>query len=178
MFQRMLLVGMMLIVVTACSTQMQGAAQQSKKGPSDAEITALLASANEHYYYVLSGGNLAGKIEETAYNGTPYRYLGDDLSTLAKVQKYLEETFTPETANQILTELKIVEIASRAAQPNADGGSLLDWNRAKLDVISANETSIIYHATVPLGDTGESVEEEVTIQHLDGAGWRVSMGVK
>jgi hypothetical protein len=57
---------------------------------------------------------------------------------------------------------RFIEYKGKLAQPNADGGSLLDWDKAKGKLIYTKKDVRLYEFSVPLGETGEHSKEKVT----------------
>jgi hypothetical protein len=140
---------------------------------SDGMVRALLIDANSHYWHVVSGGNSEGEIQSFDYKGKDYRYLGEDIGTMEKLFTFLKEVYTLEAAQSLIQELQIVEMNGKTAQPNADGGSLLEWSSAAIKLINETEIEKTYHVTVPIGDSGESEGFQVKIQFVPDQGWRV-----
>ncbi|HWO98321.1 MAG TPA: S-layer homology domain-containing protein [Bacillus sp. (in: firmicutes)] len=141
---------------------------------SDGMIRALLIDANSHYWHVVSGGNTEGEIKSFHYKGKEYRYLGEEIGTMAKLLAFLKEAYTTEAAQSLVQELQIVEVNGKTAQPNADGGSLLEWGQAAIKLINETETEKTYQVAVPIGDSGESEDLQVGIQFVPEQGWRVN----
>ena len=115
----------------------------------------LLKDANYSYWYVVMGGE--GKRNETTftYNGKDYRYMADSLSTMAKLKKYLGYFYTPEQQEKLIKELGIIEYKGVLAQPNADGGSSLNWEKAKIKETSSSNQVKLFEMNVPFGESSD-----------------------
>lgn len=120
----------------------------------------LTAEASKRYWHVVSGGKVKEEMKTFKLNGTEYRYLGKDLDSKAKLTAYLQDVYTPTTVEKIIKSLKIVEHEGKMAQPNADGGSLLDWQSAQASLIDQKGDSKSYELQVPIGN-GSNVQFEV-----------------
>lgn len=134
----------------------------------------LVKEALAHQIHVQSGGNIYGDAEIFHYNGMDYRFLGEDLQPKSELLRYLGEVFTPEA-----TELLIqgyIEKDGKVAQPNADGGSILQWDRAEVTLIQESENSKEYSFKVPYGDESDLQYETIPVQvtFLPDKGWRVA----
>ncbi|WP_377918673.1 DL-endopeptidase inhibitor IseA family protein [Bacillus songklensis] len=107
------------------------------------------------------------------YKGKDYRYLGEDIGTMEKLFTFLTEVYTLEAAQSLIQMLQIVEVNGKTAQPNADGGSLVEWGQAAIKLVNETETAKIYQITVPIGDSGDIEEFQVKIRFVRDQGWRV-----
>ena len=67
---------------------------------------------------------------------------------------------------------KIVEYNGRLAQPNTDGGSLANYNKAKVQLTKESETEKEYDAYVPVGE-GSNVEAVHTVYKKTTSGWKI-----
>lgn len=74
---------------------------------------------------------------------------------MEKLQAYLGKVYTPEQTEKLIKALGILSYKGLLVQPDAHGGSLLDWSKVSIREISSTTTVIKYEVTVPLGDTGE-----------------------
>lgn len=137
---------------------------------SNEQIVKLFEKANERFWYVQSGGKIEGLIETFDYEGMDYRFLGEDLNTLSKVQEYLGEVYSINVTQEIIDSMGLIEKDGKAAQPNADGGSLLNWSKAEVAEIASGNVKL----NVPLGDTGEFEEKTVSLINEENKGWRVN----
>lgn len=72
----------------------------------------------------------------------------------------------------MVAELRFVE--GKLAQPNADGGSMLYFEKAKIDLIFDSGNVKKYKLTIPLGFTGVVELMEAELHFVDNEGWRVN----
>lgn len=150
----------------------------------EAEVRQLTSAAKEHYWTISIGGKGEHSNEEVTVPGKDYNYrwMGSDLDTKAKLIAYLEEVYTPEQAAAFWTKESqdgsLVDIGGKLAQPNADGGNLLDWSKAKVRVVDDGDKQKTFQLTVPLGEFEVGSEEkQVKVRWLDGKGWRIDVPV-
>lgn len=152
-------------------------------GPQAAAYLAVLGV--QHYWHTSIGGDMPeGEILSVKVPGKEYdyRWMGHDLDTKAEYIAYLEEVFTPEqVADYYRAQLangSLAEIGGRLAQPNADGGSLLNWAQAAVKLVQNGDSQKTYHFSVPLGDGEAGYEErDITVRRVDGKGWRLDVPV-
>jgi len=138
-------------------------------------VVTLVTKAMNAYWYVLSGGKHQGELITFEHNGLEYRYLGDDLNTKEKLIGYLSKYYTPEARDNFIYMYSFIEHEGMMAQPNADGGSLLEWENAQASLISETETTKSYELKVPYGE-GEYRQfdtVEVIVQKIE-KGWKVA----
>ncbi|MEH7445211.1 DL-endopeptidase inhibitor IseA family protein [Bacillus sp. JJ1122] len=130
--------------------------------------------AYEKYVYVGMGGKMeSGVIENFTVDDMDYRYLGADLDMMEKLNDYLAPSFTKEAIRSFMESARIIEHEGRMAQPNADGGSLLNYSRATVLKVKNLGTEVQYDLSVPLGNS--LVFETVTVVLKKTAeGWRIS----
>jgi len=138
------------------------------------QALSLFEEANHSYWYVVMGGE--GKRNEATftYKGMDYRYMAESLNTMAKLKKYLGIFYTTTQQEKLIKDLDIIEHNGVLAQPNADGGSLLNWEKAKIKEISSSSQAKHFELTVPIG---ESSDYEALIGELryekNAEAWRV-----
>ncbi|WP_187274000.1 DL-endopeptidase inhibitor IseA family protein [Paenibacillus sp. N3.4] len=140
-------------------------------------VVQLIRAANNHYWHIANGGSGVGRVENVNVEGQRYRWMGSDLETKEKYTAYLKEVTTPEQSaaywQKEVANGSIREINGKLAQPDADGGSLRDWNASKATLIKDGTTQKTYTLIVPLGDSGDHEVHEVTVKLVDGTGWRI-----
>jgi len=104
-----------------------------------------------------------------------YRYLGSDLDTEDKLRAYLSPAFTEEAIYYYMETAGIKEIDGKLLQPDADGGSLLDWNQATATLYIDDAYAAEYDVNVPYeaGDTVEMSKIRVNFAYEDGA-WKIA----
>ncbi|MEH7886699.1 DL-endopeptidase inhibitor IseA family protein [Bacillus sp. JJ1609] len=140
----------------------------------DALLIKKVHEAYEKYVYVGMGGKMeSGVIENFTVDDMDYRYLGADLDTMKKFNAYLAPSFTKEAIRSFMESARVIEHEGRLAQPNADGGSLLNYSRATVLKVKNLGTEVQYDLSVPLGNS--LVFETVTVVLKKTAeGWRIS----
>ncbi|HWL23394.1 MAG TPA: DL-endopeptidase inhibitor IseA family protein [Ureibacillus sp.] len=137
----------------------------------------LVSDSSKAYWYVVSGGDVIsnenGEVETFTKNGLEYRYMGESLNTEAKLKAYLGKTYTPEQVEKLFKDLGFITHNGKLAQPNADGGSLLNYEKATAKLISNSTTVKKYELKVPLGETKEISTMHAELRFVEGKGWRV-----
>jgi hypothetical protein len=140
-------------------------------------VVQLTGAAQRHYWHLSNGGSSSGIVKSFDVKGHDYRWMGSDVDTKEKYIAYLEEVTTPDQAasywKKLIENGSIEEINGKLAQPNADGGSLRDWNASKATLIQDGTTQKTYSLTVPLGDSGNHEVHEIKVILVDGKGWRI-----
>lgn len=135
--------------------------------------TKLISDSRKAYWYVVSGGKGTGEIKTFTRDGLEYRYMAESLDTEAKLKAFLSQTYTPEQVEKIFKDLGFITHNGKLAQPNADGGSLLNFEKATAKLIS-NSTSVKkYELKLPLGETKEVQTMIAELRFVEGKGWRV-----
>jgi len=154
----------------------------------EADVIRLAEEARNHYWslsigYVLNNGTTETEpLQSFTVKELDYRWMGDSLATKEKYIAYLEEVYTPEQASAFWSKQtesgSIIEIDGKLAQPNADGGSLLNWGEAKVKEQPGESKQKTYLFTVPLGDGEFGYEEkEIKLLYVEGKGWRINSDV-
>ncbi|MFI2856398.1 DL-endopeptidase inhibitor IseA family protein [Paenibacillus sp. JSM ZJ436] len=145
------------------------------------DAQTLAAKAASAYWYMTSGGKLIGTVEEFSIPGIGnyYRWMGKDLDTIAELNAFLVQVFTPEQSKSFIDgQLKagaLVEINGRLAQPNADGGSRLMWSKAKATLLKDGKTDKVFSFSVPVGE--KETETVVIAFTLTAQGWKVNEAI-
>jgi hypothetical protein len=169
---------------------------------SEVDMIQLAVKARNHYWdisngYLINGHVIDGRLvtdrdpnPDQQRDGVPvptfqvkgneYRWLANSLETKAKYIAYLEEIYTPQQAaaffNKQLADGGLVEKDGKLAQPNADGGSLLNWGNSTVKLIQNGAQQKSFKLTVPFGDGTTGVaptEKEIKIIFVEGKGWRI-----
>lgn len=136
------------------------------------ELSANFAKAEG---YIQSGGLYrAGEYKTFNLNGKIYRFLSSDIDTKNELLNYLTQSMTLHTAEQMIKDKGIIEYQGKLAQVEADGGSLLQWQKAKVEFIRTDKNTSFYRLIVPVGITSEKQMYIVEFQYVDKNGWRVS----
>lgn len=137
-------------------------------------LIAKIQEASKKASYVGMGGE-AGEagIESVSIDDLDYRYLGEDLDTMEKFAEYMGSSFTEEAIRSFIDISRIVEHDGRLAQPNADGGSLLNYNRAFVSQMKDLGTEVQYDIKVPLGNSLAFETVQIVLKKTE-EGWRIS----
>lgn len=159
----------------------QPSADESEKYMEMDEKTAveMTASAIKRYWHVMTGGKPAadGTPAQTfLVNGMEFRYLGTDLDTKEKLHAYLGQYFTKGAVDEFVKHARIIEHEGRMAQPNADGGSILQWDKAQAELAKESGNAKQFEMKVPLGD-GKEVQFQpvmVEMKREKGKAWYIS----
>jgi len=168
--------GVLLISIIGCApSQTATADSDSNVELNEQSAVELVVMASQRVSHALSGGNLNGSMETFEHDGTEYRYLGEDIGTKDKLLVYMHEVYSPQATEAILSMYKFIEHNGRMAQPNADGGSLLEWADAQARLIEENETEKVFELKVPVGDekNHEFEVKQVKFVLVEGKGWKV-----
>ncbi|MBP1155450.1 MULTISPECIES: DL-endopeptidase inhibitor IseA family protein [unclassified Paenibacillus] len=144
---------------------------------SDRDAVGLVGDAQKHFWFISRGGEgerIDGSfgVEGKEY---PYRWMSSDLDTKDKFIAYVERVYTPEQAAAYWKKQtengSILEIEGKLAQPEADGGSALEWSNASAKLIQEGKGTKTYRFQVPIFDEFE--EREVKLRYVEGKGWRI-----
>ena len=133
----------------------------------------LFKAAKNSYWYVVRGGDGRQNDERFTYQDQHYRYMAESLNTMNKLKQYLERTFTNDQVDALIRKLGIIEYKGVLAQPDADGGSILDYDKAKINETTSTPTTKKFTLSVPLGDTNEVVSLQGELRYEKGKGWLV-----
>lgn len=136
-------------------------------------LLKLIQSAVKKYWYVTSGGKMeGGLIESFTVNEMDYRYMGSDLNTKEKLIEFLSSAYSVEAIHQYIEGAGIVEHNGKLAQPNADGGSIADYERASIYLTKDVGSEKEYDLKVPLGDSLVTQTVHIVLRKTD-KGWRI-----
>lgn len=132
----------------------------------------LVLEAQSRYQYAISGGSPVG--ESFQLNGKSYRYLSEDIGTKTKLISYLTQAYTKQASEQFVGKF-FVEINGRLAQLNADGGNLLEFNRATAKMVTMTPVKRSYLLTVPYPAETKQANEKITVNFEKvGSYWKIS----
>lgn len=124
--------------------------------------------------YVQSGGSYdEGEYISFPLKGTTYRYLAKDIDTKGELLRYLKQSVTAEYAKRFIKEKGIIEHKGRLAQVEADGGSILQWEKAAAQFEGKEGKARTYKLIVPVGDTGDHEVHRASLVY-ENKGWKVS----
>ncbi|MGG4186290.1 DL-endopeptidase inhibitor IseA family protein [Paenibacillus jamilae] len=132
----------------------------------------LVLEAQSRYQYAISGGSPVG--ESFQLNGKSYRYLSEDIGTKTKLINYLTQAYTKQASEQFVGKF-FVEINGRLAQLNADGGNLLEFNRATAKMVTMTPVKRSYLLTVPYPAETKQANAKITVNFEKvGSYWKIS----
>jgi hypothetical protein len=155
-----------------------------KLGFNERTAVVLAGIAQRKYFELNSGGsgdvlkNADGGIQTFPVKDRPYdyRWMGSDVNTKAKYIDYLEQLSTPEQAKAYwekqISNGSIVEVDGKLAQPNVDGGSILDWNEAKAVFLEDGADHKTFRLTLRNEYVGTQTRE-LNVRYVEGKGWRI-----
>lgn len=142
------------------------------------ELIAKVQGAYMMKTYVGTGGKMTSETIETfLLDEIEYRYMGTDLDTLQEFTSFLSESFTIEAIQSFLEGSNIIEHNGRLAQPNADGGSLLDYSKANIVQVRDLGAEKQIDLNVPIGNTFTYEIIPVVMMKTE-EGWRISSNPK
>ncbi|WP_404580845.1 MULTISPECIES: DL-endopeptidase inhibitor IseA family protein [unclassified Paenibacillus] len=132
----------------------------------------LVLEAQSRYLYAISGGSSVG--ESFQWNGKSYRYLSEDIGTKTKLTSYLTQAYTKQASEQFVGKF-FVEINGKLAQLDADGGNLLEFNRATAKMVTMTPVKRSYLLTVPYPAGTKQANEKITVNFEKvGSYWKIS----
>jgi hypothetical protein len=139
----------------------------------DQMVINMMDTANRKYWYVISGGKMPeGEIKTISINDREFRHLGKDLDTTVKLSNYLADVFTDEAIQSFKNRADIFEYYGKLVQPNADGGSLVNYSGAEVIQKKDNGDEKEFDVKVPLGHSYNYEVIHVGFQLTD-QGWRI-----
>lgn len=148
----------LIFMVAALFTFSIGASAKSfsKNDLTNSQALKLAVSAQEHYWNVSIGMNTKlphkdGEMKNFMYKGTEYRYFSQEFGTKKKLVTYMNEVYTLNAIEKAFKKYRFITYKGKLAQPNADGGSLLEWNKAKVKLLYQRKDVRLYQFTVPYG---------------------------
>lgn len=125
--------------------------------------------------YVQRGGDYKKDEYKTfSYNKKTYRYLSSSIDTKKELKAYLEKVLVPLEAEQFMKSRGIIEYNGKMAQVEADGGSLLQWDKVTAKYVKTEKGTFFYRLTVPVWNTNEKQDFIVEYQYVNKIGWRIS----
>lgn len=155
--------------------------QRKNENITERDAVGLAADAQNHFWVIVRGGDgehINGSFKVPGRDH-PYRWMGSDLDTKDKFIAYIEEVYTPEQADAYWKKQtddgSIVEMEGKLAQPEADGGSMMDWVDAKATLTQEGKGTKAFRFQVPLFDEFE--EKVINLRYVEGKGWRIDESV-
>lgn len=138
------------------------------------ELIKVVHEAYMKRNYIGTGGKMESEMVETfTWNELEYRYMGTDLDSLQEFTSFLSENFTSEAIQSFIRSSNIIEQNGRLAQPNADGGSLLDYTNASIVQVNDLGTEKQIDLKVPIGNTLTYEIIPIVLMKTE-EGWRIS----
>lgn len=125
-------------------------------------------------YLQMGGDYQEGEYQSFMYENYVYRYLSSPIDTENEWIQYLLQSMTIVGAQGVFNEQNLILHNGKLAQIEADGGSLLEWNKSTAVLTSQSENTVVYKIKVPLGETEESETFHVTFKHDNKTGWRIN----
>lgn len=124
---------------------------------------------------VQAGGHYKeGEYKSITYKGTPYRLMASQFDTPKKLMAELETTLTKKAAQQFVKESGFIRYKGKLAQVEADGGSLLEWKKAKAKELKSSKGQKVFQLSVPAAGINEVEVYEVTYTYVNKTGWRIN----
>ncbi|MFJ8235928.1 S-layer homology domain-containing protein [Ureibacillus sp. NPDC094379] len=137
------------------------------------DAQSLFIESQKGYWIVVRGGDGLRNESTFVHNGTEYRYMAESLETKEKFEVFLGNVYTPEKVADIYKQLRFITRNGKLAQPNADGGSILNWEKATIKQTLNSTTVKKYELKVPLGESKEVETMIGELRFVPGQGWRV-----
>lgn len=137
------------------------------------DAQSLFNESQKGYWTVVRGGDGLRDESTFVHNGIEYRYMAESLETKEKFEAFLGNVYTPEKVAVIYKQLGFITRYGKLAQPNADGGSILNWDKATIKQTLNSTTVKKYELKVPLGESKEVETMVGELRFVPGQGWRV-----
>ncbi len=166
-------ISFLLLFSAACQQTGDAATTINEVPPGKAvEIAAKWASTES---LVLAGGIYKeGEYKQFTSKGKTYRYMADHISTKKKLMAQLEKSVTKKVAKQFVKDHNISKHKGKLAQIDANGGSILLWEKATAVEVKSRKNKKVFELSVPVDDTGTSDKFKVTYEYVRKSGWRIS----
>ncbi|MFJ9501634.1 DL-endopeptidase inhibitor IseA family protein [Brevibacillus centrosporus] len=138
----------------------------------------LVAEAQRRYWYISAGGS-GSPFSRFKPIGAEYdyRWLSEDIDTKEKLQHYLEDLFSTPTVTTYISDLfakkQIIEEVGKLAQPEADGGSMRQWESAKVAKLEQKGKTAKVTMVVSVGED-DSETFEIDFVHQEKNGWKIA----
>ncbi|RFU65035.1 IseA DL-endopeptidase inhibitor family protein [Peribacillus glennii] len=159
--------------IFVCTLTTEVSAQAASQNLTTANAVKIAYKASNHYWNSLHGYKSRSCSQKSfQYKGIAYSYLCPEFNTKNKLVEYLSETFTNTAIQKGLTNYKYITYKGKLARPLGDGGSMLEWRKAKAKLVYQKQNVRSYHFTVPDVEGG-SVKRTVTF-YKTGTGWKVN----
>ena len=139
-------------------------------------VIKMVTEAANKYWYVTSGGKISGAIDSFTNEGLDYRYMGSDLDTREKLNAFLGESYTSSVIQSYINRANIINHNGKLAQPNADGGSIVNHEKAIVIGMRDNGNEKEIDLKAPLG-TSYYYEYVHVVFSKTKDGWRISSDI-
>lgn len=144
------------------------------KSVEEQQVVEALKEATRKYWYVVRGGEMdEGLIESFTLNDTDYRFMGTDLNSKSKLIEFLSDSYSDDSIQSFIRRAKIIEHKGKLAQPNADGGPLLNYEKAEVVQAKGTSTKKEFDLRVPLGASLSYEYIHIEFQKTDDD-WKIS----
>ncbi|MBS4175487.1 IseA DL-endopeptidase inhibitor family protein [Bacillus sp. FJAT-49736] len=168
-----------LLALTALFTFSIGASAQttSKQTLTNTQALKLAVDARTHFWSVMSGSDSkikhkSGVVKTFTYKGMEYRYFSKEFDSKPKLVKYMNEAYTLNAIEKGFKKYHFITYKGKLAQPNADFGSLLEWDKAKVKLLYQRKDVRLYEFIVPYGKNQNS-KQRVTFVKV-GNKWQIN----
>ena len=169
------IIGFLLLAVSFLAFQQMGFAAQQNGGLSEEKAVKIASKWAATVSLVQAGGVYKeSEYKSFPYKGTTYRYMASNLDTKKELRNELEKSVTRKIANQFIKDRKIIMHNNKLAQPEADGGSLLQWEKSNAKVLKSKKDFAVVELTVPIGDTNTVDKYKIEYEYIKRLGWRIS----
>ncbi|MDP4162526.1 MAG: IseA DL-endopeptidase inhibitor family protein [Bacillota bacterium] len=153
-------------------------AQKTKNNLTAKEAVKLAQNAQEHFWSMIGGSN--NKIENPVcssdrfkYKGMDYRYFCSEFDTKKKLFSYLNEAFTLNAITKGMKKYGFIGYKGKMAQPNADGGSIAQWDKSHAKLLYQRKDVRLFEFTVQLGDMKLYEKHNITFVNV-GNKWLIN----
>ena len=165
--------GFMDFKIVSISKDSKLTKDQASPSLTENEALGLFKEANNSFWYVVMGGEGTRNEDRFTDQDQHYRYMAESLNTLEKLNEYLGKTYTSDQVATLIKKLGIIEYKGVLAQPDADGGSILNWDNANIKETTSTSTTKKFTLNVPLGETKEVETLQGELRYENDKGWRV-----
>ncbi|MBS4201978.1 hypothetical protein KHA93_20435 [Bacillus sp. FJAT-49732] len=142
----------------------------------ESEAIKIITEAANKYWYVTSGGRISDTMVTFTYEDWEYRYMGSDLDTREKLNIFLGEAYTSSAIQSYINRARIINHKGKLAQPNADGGSIVNHEKAIVTGTRENGNEKEFDLKVPLGNSLYYEYIHVVFTKTKD-GWRISSDI-
>lgn len=139
------------------------------------QVLDLAVELNKTMIYVQRGGDYkAGEYKKFSLKGKTYRYLSSSIDTKKELVALLGKSLDRSAAEQFIKDRGIFEHKGKLAQLEADGGSILNWEKATAQHVKTENKTKFYRLTVPLGISDQKEGYILSYQYSENVGWRIN----